>query len=92
MHLLPVLGCSQHRHCLGMSVGVLFLDTGICTVLGIGSLIYPIKDQRCLRLQEPSRLWAEARAVAYCKLERSWQPRELAGLFCTLLSEVGAEP
>lgn len=52
-------------------------------MLGIGSLIYRVREQRCLGLQEPSRLWSEARAVAYCKLEGSWQPRELAVLFNT---------
>lgn len=31
IHLSPVLWCFQHRHCLGMSLGVLFLDYGICT-------------------------------------------------------------
>lgn len=31
IHLSPVLWWFQHRHCLGTSLGVLFLDSGICT-------------------------------------------------------------
>lgn len=31
IHLSPVLWWFQHCHCLGTSVGVLFLDSGICT-------------------------------------------------------------
>lgn len=31
IHLSPVLWRFQHHHCLGTSLGVLFLDSGICT-------------------------------------------------------------
>lgn len=31
IHLSPVLWCFQHRHCLGTHLGVLFLDSGMCT-------------------------------------------------------------
>jgi len=50
-------------------------------VLGIGSLVYQVREQRCLGLQEPSGLSSEARAVVRRKLEGSWQPSELAALF-----------